>query len=106
MFWTQPLTKYETMKLILCKECEDVIKLQYEMRFCKCKKSYGKYVKDAYAEYAGPCVPLGLQNLSLATAIRNQPLFSPGRKFEAFVIPTISKTCKRMENDQHNSKEP
>lgn len=84
------------MKLILCKECQDVFKLQEEMRFCKCQKSYGRYLNKLSAEFDGPCVPIGFSNPSLSSAIRNQPVFSPGKVFEAFVVPTVSPTFKRI----------
>jgi hypothetical protein len=72
------------------------------MRFCKCTKSYGRYVNNISAEFAGPCVPIGISNQSLSKAIRDQPLFGLGKIFEAFTVPIVSKTFKRMENDKHN----
>lgn len=58
------------MKLILCKECQDVIKLQLTKRSCMCGKSYGYYKKDEFnAVISGPCIPIGINNNSLITGI-------------------------------------
>jgi len=80
------------MKLILCKKCSDIFKLDIKLRSCKCGKSYGRYLNDDFnAEYAGEyAIPLGFKNSSLKKAIDNQPTSGSGENFEAFVIP---KTC-------------
>jgi hypothetical protein len=37
------------MKLILCKSCHDVVRLQSEPRLCKCHASGGCYLDDIRA---------------------------------------------------------
>jgi len=75
------------MKLIYCKKCYDVVKLDYEVRSCKCGESRGKYLRDGYhALYAGECFPIGIANQSLANATVLQPTRGAGARFEAFVI--------------------
>ena len=46
------------------------------LRKCACGKSLGFYLNDRMAYFQGPCVPLGVDNNSLAQAIReiNTPL--------------------------------
>ena len=42
------------MKLLLCKECQDIVRLiQEEKRVCKCGKVGGKYTDDLNAVYFG-----------------------------------------------------
>jgi len=83
------------MKLILCRKCQDVFKLQYDRRECNCGEAWGKYEDDGYhARYGGQsAVPIGFGNGSLATAVKNQPLEGRGLRFDAFVI---SKECPTM----------
>lgn len=61
---------------------------------CTCGKTKGKYLDNLYAEYTGPCVPLGFNNYSFHAAISNQPSSGLGSRFDAFVIPVI---CPTME---------
>ena len=86
------------MKLILCLECQDVRKLLRDTTYCSCGKSHGRYLDDGlHAEIAGPCVPLGLGNSSLAEALRHKDTKSPlGHTFTAFVIPPNASTVKRV----------
>lgn len=76
------------MKLLFCKNCQDVIRLvQEEVRTCRCGKVSGKYINDLDAIYSGKeAVPLGFSNHSFANAIRNQPEKNWGKEFTAFVI--------------------
>ena len=77
------------MKLILCLDCLDVVRLiQGKRRSCECGGCSGLYVDDLNAEIEGPCVPIGMANGSLASAIRRRT--EPGGygpRFETFVIP-------------------
>ena len=77
------------MKLLLCKNCQDVIRLvQEEVRTCRCGKVSGKYINDLDAIYSGDdAIPLGFANSTLVKAIVNQPEDGWGKEFTAFVIP-------------------
>ena len=82
------------MKLLLCTKCDDVFRLDYSDRQCKCGQSWGYYLSDGLnASYGGPCIPLGFSNRSLLEAIQNQPEEGLGERFEAFIIP---KNCPTM----------
>jgi hypothetical protein len=72
------------MKLIFCKECQDVVKLDFAKRECKCGRSSGYYEDSLNAVYWGPCV------------IRWQPDSGQGSVVEAFVIPKKCKTMERL----------
>jgi len=84
------------MKLILCRKCQDVFKLQLEPRTCLCGATWGKYGEDElHAQYSGEfAVPIGFSNDSFAFAVRHQPAVGMGLDFLAFVIP---KQCTTLE---------
>ena len=84
------------MKLLLCKKCQDVVRLsEDEKRICECGKVGGKYIDDLNAVYFGEmAVPIGFANSSLVNAIYNQPEEGMGETFNAFVIPKVCPTYK------------
>lgn len=58
------------MKLIFCPECFDVVKFEMKKRYCKCKSSWGNYLKDGnHATFGGATIPLAISNLSLYKAL-------------------------------------
>lgn len=76
------------MKLLLCKECRDIIGLIDVKRTCKCGKVGGKYTDNVNAIYFGEmAVPIGFANTTLVKAVHNQPKDGMGKDFTAFVIP-------------------
>jgi hypothetical protein len=77
------------MKLILCPDCHDIVRLRkVKVSFCECKQSWGNYEEDGLnAVIGGKAIPLGFANGSFAEALRNQPSSGMGERFEAFVIP-------------------
>lgn len=84
------------MKLIYCKNCQDVVRLIEKERFCECGKCSGKYTDELNAWYKGEeVIPLGFANSSFVIALSNQPKDGWGEMFEAFVIPNICDTFKR-----------
>jgi hypothetical protein len=85
------------MKLILCHNCQDVFKLDYKLRSCKCGQSKGKYLKDGLnATYQGEnAVPIGFANSTLVKAVNNQPESGMGKEFVAFVIPKKCPTFQK-----------
>ena len=85
------------MKLILCKNCGDIVTLiQDKERFCECGKCSGKYTDELNAWYKGDefVVPLGVAYGSLANVVMTQPESGMGKNFSAFVIP---KQCNTFE---------
>jgi len=77
------------MKLLLCRDCQDIFNLQVGvMRSCKCGKVKGQYLDDVMAEYYGrEAVPIGFANSTLVEAINKQPPEGMGKDFTAFVMP-------------------
>ena len=84
------------MKLLLCKECQDIVRLiQNEKRVCKCGKVGGKYTDDLNAVYFGEmAIPIGFANSTLVKAVQKQPDNGIGENFTAFVIPKVCSTYK------------
>ena len=53
------------MKLIFCPDCQDVFKLDFEFRTCKCGKSSGRYIDNTNAVVNGYGISLAIGNGSL-----------------------------------------
>lgn len=86
------------MKLILCKKCQDIIRLREDViRKCDCGETSGSYTDDINAWYSGDhAVPIGFNNRELLIAIRNvHPEDDRGYDFSAFVISTRCPTFQR-----------
>lgn len=87
------------MKLVLCRVCQDVVRLFDEPRWCKCGECGGQYVDEdgLNALYWGrDAVPLGFSNPTLAEAVHRQPAGGMGEKFVAFVIPKRCDTFRKV----------
>ena len=85
------------MKLLFCRECEDIFNLSFREKNCSCGKTKGKYLDNLNATYSGPAVPLGFSNLTFAQAIRrhSKKKLIHGDNFTAFVIPKDCLTFKK-----------
>jgi hypothetical protein len=79
------------MKLLLCKRCQDVFKLQVDLpRQCLCGATKGHYTDGVNAVYSGDnAVPIGFANSTFADAVNSQPKEGMGKEFKAFVIPKV-----------------
>ena len=75
------------MKLIYCRECQDIVKLARIPRRCFCGKSGEQYQDAINATISGPCIPIGIANSAFLSAMQNRPESGQGECFEAFVIP-------------------
>lgn len=85
------------MKLLFCKNCQDLIRLIASNRSCLCGKTSGHYDDDLNAVYEGDfAVPIGFLNSSFSKAIQNQPQDGKGEIFKAFVIPKDCPTFKKF----------
>jgi len=90
------------MKLLYCKNCHDIIKLQYTPRFCRCERIGGVYVNILDIAVFGEkklAVPLGIANPSFYKAIDNQPIEDLGNNGEVFLSFIIPKECSRVMYD-------
>lgn len=80
------------MKLLFCPDCKDVKRLHFNKTYCKCKKSWGRYINEIDAVINSNAIPLGFDNPSLAFALGLRPMEGRGRTFDAFVIPKKCQT--------------
>jgi predicted nucleic acid-binding Zn-ribbon protein len=100
------------MKLLLCIDCGDIFKLSPKReKSCDCGKTKGKYLNERDVEISGNCMPIGFANSQFGTAVRTQRMLDEemsrtykdrkintdgmGVRFEAFVIPSYSKSIIR-----------
>jgi len=69
------------MKLLLCKSCQDIIKLVKTPRTCQCGKVGGHYIDDIQAVYFGDdAIPMGINNESLMEALIEQKYLGDPKK--------------------------
>ena len=86
------------MKLLFCNNCHDIFNLKREeVKYCSCKKSWGRYIDNLNAEYSGDCVMLGIDNPSFIRAIdllKKYPDRAKGEEFTAWIITPLARTVK------------
>ena len=88
------------MKLILCPKCSDIVKCgSKRKRFCKCRKSWGKYVDSLNAEIGGYAISVCLGNGPLVDAIKAQPETGWGKEFTAWVPARHCSSIKNFAKD-------
>ena len=79
------------MKLLFCPQCQDIVKMTYEWRACKCEACRGRYLADGlWAEVEGaPAMVMGISNDSLACAVMDyvDSDFTTNPRVEAFMVP-------------------
>ena len=90
------------MKLLMCTECGDFVRLFIYKRECQCGAVAGRYIDERRAVISGPCCLIGFQTASF----RNAQLVTDalvgvtnlgGIQFSAFVILEPCPTFKRVE---------
>ena len=93
------------MKLVYCRLCHDVFKLdsyENDIRRCKCGKSSGEYITSNLAEvYGKDAVPLCIGWSTFLEAIEKQPTDEKDNKinpayFKAWIAPKESDTIRHM----------
>ena len=68
---------------------------------CDCMSSWGQYDDNGIdATIGGEAIPIGIDNYTLAFAIRERPMAGLGSTFEAWVIPMACSTV-REENERN-----
>lgn len=90
------------MKLLLCKECHDVVRpLIGKKRWCQCGKCavVGDDDNITIRCSGENAVILGIANSSLRSAVINQPSQGMGKEFTAFVIPKQCDVVKKIEHE-------
>lgn len=76
------------MKLLLCMECQDIIRLiEDDLRFCKCGLCCGMYLDERQVVTNGNGTSLAIGNGSLVQAIGANFLEKGDTKFIAWVRP-------------------
>lgn len=103
------------MKLFLCVTCNQVFNLSREYKECRGQHGGGVYTDNVNARVWGEIdkvFVLGFDNSTLAQALREQIQYgdlapvpmrgygvvSPGREFDAFIIPDSASSVERTEH--------
>lgn len=61
------------MKLLLCRWCGDVKKLDFHRRYCRCRRVWGQYRKDgAWADVSAEAEVIGLDNHTTIAAVQQR----------------------------------
>ncbi len=108
------------MKLLACFTCNDVFNLTYHKKECKCTLVGGAYSSDGVTAHVHmpdrlSGAVLGFANSTIGAAIKEQQLegdlpktmryagemVSPGRTFDAFVIPESAPSVVITYTDEH-----
>ena len=91
------------MKLLLCKICEDIVKLDLTTRTCHCGATGGNYKEDKLnAIYYGPAVPVGFHNSEFRNALKEQPEYGKGKVYTSFIIPKVCPTMVYIDIEDYN----
>lgn len=67
------------MKLLLCAECLDIVKLIWRERGCVCGRSRGLLTEGGTAHFTGPALPLETSEHGLKSAVRDKKSAAPIR---------------------------
>jgi len=97
----------DTMKLFLCRKCQDVVRCFEEERKCKCGECTGKYLGNGLdAVFSGEnCVPIGMDGNGIVKAIKMadienkyqiEPTTCKGVDFKTFVILDCATTITKI----------
>jgi len=82
------------IKLIYCPQCQDVVRLIDDSRWCECGESGGRYTDELNALVWGEAVPLGIHNEIFKWALSARPQSGLGSCFDAWVIPVECPTVR------------
>lgn len=85
------------MKLMFCPKCHDVFKLDEEFRACKCRWAWGRYLSDGVHAKVGGGMPMGIDNGSLVSAIKEWRRSRKGKRITAFTIEIPCATVEYLE---------
>jgi len=86
------------MRLLYCKECQDLIKLKPAISVCSCGETTGSITSDNFAEFDGPAIPVAIDNKTFYKAIGERKNSGKGINFLAFVVSKKTNTFKQMIN--------
>lgn len=85
------------LKLLLCLNCNDIFNLHYEIKSCRCGRTYGKHINQSHAVYHGDnAIPIEFNNKTFSDAIKSQQNNSLELSFTSIVVP---KNCPSFTKD-------
>jgi hypothetical protein len=91
------------MKLLLCLECGDVVRMRPEPRSCVCGKSSGRYVDNSLVEQSSGSVSIALHNQDLADALaaleQSPEAWHPLMVLRAYINPRSEPDVRYLARD-------
>jgi len=94
------------MKLLLCMRCWDIVKFQYAEAtiWCECKRSKGYLHDHVNVSVWGPCVVMGINNISLKYALQVEEIDPrSGVPLHSFLISDDAQSITRETYDGQRS---
>jgi len=86
------------MKLIYCYNCDDIFKLDFELRQCKCGTCKGRYDSNGHTAVTnGAGISIGLNNMTLIQALAH---IEDCPEVECWVRPNAGKKNKNCRVDE------
>ena len=93
------------MKLILCTECEDVVRLTFDVRRCGCGAIAGHYLPDGWhARVSDNAVCIGFDNHTLVRGLATLSKMSPistalGPDVKSWLFPKNYERIERVKRE-------
>lgn len=90
------------MMLFFCKECYNIVKMYYDLGYCKCRKTACRYLKGGdNVEISGDASCLGILNSKFLLALANEKTVAEeDRNFVSFVFHPEYKKIKWLDKDK------
>lgn len=87
------------MKLVYCKDCQDVFNLTETERSCSCGKTRGRTLDRKKIIVSKDAIPLGIEDAPFKYAVRKRRPSGIGGNFVAFVLPHVNDGLKYYERE-------
>lgn len=75
------------MKLLLCTECLDIVKLLWRERRCSCGRSCGTVAENGTGHFTGPALPLEAPDVGIKSAITQKPSPNCPTRICFYIVP-------------------
>jgi len=91
------------VRLILCSECHDTLKLIFRPRTCSCGKSSGYCDEHGVAHFAGPGIPMEISEHSLKSALARPSNNGTPTRLIAWLVPPTEIEKPFLERQWHGN---
>ena len=91
------------MRLILCPQCRDTLKLIFRPRTCACGKSSGYCDEHGVAHFAGPAIPMEISDHSLKSGLAHPSTNGSPTRVIAWLVPSTEIEKPYLERQWHGN---